>query len=126
MLMWPAMAPAQDQIQHLKFEVSRAEAVHKKFADGLKHCAVLDGQHFYMEKQKRIMLLSDYSKSIQNLVKDQAFNPEKNGPWTQKDGDDKIAYMTRVAAEEKTYCEMAAKLPALKQKLSELEVQKKN
>src|SRR4051812_12037231 len=68
-------------VNQLKTKIFDAKIVEKTFAKGARFCKELDGKHFYFETRDRILDLEEYSKSLDNLVRNQAFNPEKKRPW---------------------------------------------
>jgi hypothetical protein len=120
---WPVALHAEDErllakINSIKVEITEAENIQKKFAAALKHCPELDGKNFYMENQDRTLNIEQYRKSLENLVKDQAFNPQKKGPWTTTDAEARLKVVEKMAEHDKYRCEVAAKLPALQKELA--------
>ena len=105
----------------LKSEIAEAQNVQRTFADGLQHCAVLDGSRFYNSGQKRVIVLSELQTSLQNLVKDQIFNPQKKRLWIAADIDERMKTAQAQADREKNNCNLVAKLPEMVKKLAELE-----
>jgi hypothetical protein len=123
---WPAALHAEDtrmlaKINTIKVEITEAENIQKKFGAALKHCHELDGKSFYMENQDRVLNVEQYHKSLENLVKDQVFNPQKKGPWTAADADARLKLVEKVAEHDKYRCEVAARLPTLQKELAVLE-----
>jgi hypothetical protein len=125
-LAWPAALHAEDvrhlaKINTIKVEIIEAEGIQKKFHAALKHCQELDGKNFYMEHQDRILNVEQYHKSLENLVKDQVFNPQKRRPWTAADADERLKAVEKMAEHDKYRCEVVARLPALHKELAILE-----
>jgi hypothetical protein len=121
-LAWPAVLHAEDpqllaKINGIKVEIIEAENIQKKFSAALKHCHLLDGKNFYMQNQDRILNVEQYHKSLENLVKDRVFNPQKKGPWTGADAEDRLKVVEKMAEHDKYRCEIVAKLPALQKEL---------
>jgi hypothetical protein len=120
----PAAARADDtKIRILKLEIAQIRHIEKKFASGLKFCNSLDGNHVYLENQQRMLNIDDARASMQNLVKDNVFNPAKKRPWNNADAEERLQQMKRLAEQEKSDCATVAKLPALQKELAELEAQ---
>lgn len=105
----------------LKSEIAEARNIQRTLGDGLQHCPVLDGTRFYNSGQKRIILLSEMQTSLQNLVKDQVFNPQKKRPWAMADADERMKIAQSQANQDKRNCGLVAKLPELVKELAELE-----
>jgi hypothetical protein len=105
----------------LKSEILEAQNIQRTFADGLQACAVLDGTRFFNGGQKRVILLSDLQASLQNLVKDQVFNPQKKRPWTAADAAERVKLAQSQADLDKRNCNLVARLPEMVKKLAELE-----
>ena len=120
----PLHAYAEEQnlaIKTLKGDISEARNIQRVFADGLQHCAALDGKSFYNNNQKRVVLLSELEASLKNLVKDQVFNPQKKHPWTVSDTDERMKLAQSQADHDRYNCNLVARLPEMTKKLSELE-----
>jgi hypothetical protein len=126
---WPMLSGAQEpgsremreaEINLLKMEITRAEALEKRFAEELKHCNVLDGKNFYLENQHRVLSLEQFHQTLQNLVKEKALNARKNGPWTEEDAAERLKVVGKIAQQDKERCEAVAKLPATRKRLDEL------
>jgi hypothetical protein len=121
----PLRANAEDRnlaIQTLKSDIAEAKNVQRIFADTLPHCASLDGNSFYNNAQKRVVLLSELETSVKNLVKDQVFNPQKKHPWTAGDAEELMKVGQLQAERDQRNCNLVAKLPEMNKKLNELEV----
>jgi hypothetical protein len=115
---------ANPAIKTLKADIAETQMVQRMFADGLKHCAELNGASFYNSNQKRVVLLSDVQSSVQNLVKDQVFNFKKRHLWTTADADESVALAQLQADKDKHNCDLVAQLPEMMKKLAELESRK--
>jgi hypothetical protein len=113
-----AQSPAIDDIKGKLFDAHMAQ---KTFAGGLPHCGELDGQHFYFQPRDRVLDLEEYHRSLENLVRQQVFNPEKRRPWTQDDAAVRWEQVKQQAVRDKAACDLVASLPALEKKLEELE-----
>ncbi len=78
-------ARAQNQaVDDLKGKIFDARMAKQTFAGGLKFCSELDGKHFYFQPRDRVLDLEEYHRSLENLAKQQVFNPEKHRPWTER------------------------------------------
>lgn len=108
-------------VMTLKSDISAAQNIQRLFADGLPHCAVLNGTSFYNSSQKRVIVLSELQTSLQNLVKDQVFNAKKGHPWSADDANESMKMAKTQADKDKYNCNLVAKLPELVKKLAELE-----
>jgi hypothetical protein len=131
-VMLPALAPptalrAEDaKIRILKLEIAQIRHIEKKFAAGLKYCGNLDGNHVFLENQQRILNLEVARASLDNLVKDNVYNPLKKRPWTSADAAERMQQMKRLADQEQSDCARVAKLPALQKELADLEAKTKS
>lgn len=105
----------------LKSEIAEAQNVQRTFADGLQHCAFLDGTRLYNSNQKRVILLSEMQTSLQNLVKDQVFNAQKKRLWAAADAEERMKIAQTQANQDKRNCNLVAKLPEMVKKLAEME-----
>jgi len=128
LLAWPAIAQVEDaravaKINLIKVEILEAENIQKKFASAMKHCGALDGKHFYIEAQDRVLDLDQFHKSLESMVKDQVFNPQKKRPWTEADAQERRDLVQKMAEHDKYRCDMVAKLPTLQKELVVLERQ---
>ena len=118
----PLLAYGQEpDAKVLKTDIAEAQNIQRTFADGLQHCAVLDGTRFYNSGQKRVILLSEMQTSLQNLVKDQVFNPQKKRPWAAADAEERMKTAQSQANQDRRNCNLVAKLPEMVKKLAELE-----
>ena len=118
----PPLAYGQaPDVNILKSEIAEAQNVQRTFADGLQHCADLDGTRLYNSGQKRVIVLSELQTSLQNLVKDQVFNPQKKRLWTAADTDERMKIAQSQANQDRRNCNLVAKLPEMVKKLAELE-----
>jgi hypothetical protein len=121
-LAWPPIVQAEDtravaKINSIKVEILEAENIQKKFAGAMKHCGALDGKHFYIETQDRVLDLDQFHKSLESMVKEQVFNPQKKRPWTQADAQERLDLVQKMAEHDKYRCDMVAKLPTLQKEL---------
>jgi len=115
-------AYAQNQaIDDLKGKIFDARMAKQTFAAGLKFCNELDGKHFYFQPRDRVLDLEEYHHSLENLAKQQVFNPEKHRPWTEQDAAERWEQVKKQAASDQANCQLVASLPALEKQLDELE-----
>ena len=120
----PLFAHAQEPnpaIKTIKSDIAEAHNVQKSFAEGLPHCAALDGKSYYNGVQKRVVQLSELKTSVDNLVKDQVFNPQKKRPWNASDAEERMQLGRLQAERDRDNCKLVAKLPELTKELSALE-----
>jgi hypothetical protein len=108
-------------INQLKSKIFDAKIIEKTFAKGLRYCKELDGKHFYFETRDRVLDLEDYSKSLDNLVRDRAFNPEKKRPWNSEDAKNRMAMVQKMAVDDRANCELMANRASYERQLNELE-----
>lgn len=108
-------------LNQLKSKVFDAKIVEKTFAKGLHHCNELDGKNFYFAARDRVLNLDDYDRSLQNLVKDRAFNPERKRPWNPEDAKARMDLVQKQAHEDKANCELMANRASYEKQLNELE-----
>ena len=121
-LMPLTLARAQNQtVDDLKGKIFDARMAQQTFASGLKFCSEFDGKHFYFQAQDRVLDLEEYHRSLENLAKQQAFNPEKRRPWTEQDAAERWVLVQKEAASDQADCRLVASLPALEKQLDELE-----
>jgi hypothetical protein len=113
-----AQTPAADDIKGKIFDARMAK---QTFAGGLKFCNELDGKHFYFQPRDRVLDLEEYHRSLENLAKQQVFNPEKHRPWTEQDATDRWDQVQKQAVSDQANCRLVASLPALEKQLDELE-----
>src|SRR3984885_6110592 len=117
-----APAHAQNQaVDDLKGRIFDARMAKQTFAGGLKFCNELDGKHFYFQARDRVLDLEEYHRSLENLAKQQVFNPEKHRPWTEQDAADRWDQVQKQAVSDQANCQLVASLPALEKQLDELE-----
>ena len=87
----------------------------------MRYCNDLDGKHFYFETRDRVLDLDDYSKSLDNLVRDRAFNPEKKRPWNQRMPKSAWTWCRKMAVDDRANCELMANRASYEKQLNELE-----
>jgi hypothetical protein len=119
-----SLTPARAQIltvDDLKGKIFDARMAQQTFANGLKFCSEFDGKHFYFQARDRVLDLEEYHRSLQNLAKQQVFNPEKHRPWTDQDAAERWDLVQKEAASDQANCRLVASLPALEKQLDELE-----
>jgi hypothetical protein len=125
MLTVPGSLHAQDlTINQLKSKVFDAKIVSQTFAKGARFCKVLDGKNFYFQPRDRVLNVDDYDRSLQNLVRDGVFNPEKKRPWTPEDAQVRMDAVRKRAIEDKANCELIANRASYESQLRELENKK--
>jgi len=113
---------AQNQaVDDLKGKIFDARMAKQTFAGGLKFCNELDGKHFYFQARDRVLDLEEYHRSLENLAKQQVFNPEKHRPWTEQDATERWEQVQKQAVSDQANCLLVASLPALEKQLDELE-----
>lgn len=118
----PAAARAQNQtVADLKGKIFDARMAKQTFAGGLKFCNELDGRHFYLQPRDRVLELDDYHRSLESLVRQRAFNPDKRQPWTEQDATDRWEQVKQQALKDKASCDLVASLPDLEKQLDDLE-----
>jgi hypothetical protein len=126
-LAWLGPAPLYAQVQSndlndLKARIFEANLAKQTFTDGLKFCKDLDGTTtFYFQARSRVLNLADYHRSLQNLAREQTFNPETKKPWTEQDANTHWEQAQKEAAKDKSNCDLIASLPFLEKKLQELQ-----
>ncbi len=69
------------------------------FAAGLKHCNELNGTNFFFPPRDRVLDLDEYHRSLENLAKQQVYNPERRRPWTKEDAAERWEQVQRQAAQ---------------------------
>jgi hypothetical protein len=117
-----AQNQAQNQaVDDLKGKIFDARMAKQIFAGGLKFCNELDGKHFYFQARDRVLDLEEYHRSLENLAKQQVFNPEKHRPWTEQDATERWEQVQKQAVSDQANCQLVASLPALEKQLDELE-----
>ena len=121
-LMPLTLARAQNQaVNELKGKIFDARMTKQTFAGGLKFCNELDGKHFYFRARDRVLDLEEYHRSLENIAKQQVFNPEKHRPWTEQDAAERWDQVQKQAARDQANCQLVASLPALEKQLDELD-----
>ena len=113
-----AQNPAADDLKGKIFDARMAK---QTFAGGLKFCNELDGKHFYFQARDRVLDLEEYHRSLENLAKQQVFNPEKHRPWTEQDAAERWDQVQKQAASDQANCQLIASLPGLEKQLDDLE-----
>jgi hypothetical protein len=115
-------ARAQNQaVDDLKGKIFDARMAKQTFAGGLKFCNELDGNHFYFLGRDRVVALEDYHRSLENLAREQVFNPQTHKPWTEKDAAERWDFAQKQATKDQADCQLVASLPALEKQLDDLE-----
>jgi hypothetical protein len=118
----PAAAHAQNQaVDDLKGKIFDAHMTKQTFANGLKFCSELDGNHFYFQPRDRVLDLEDYHRSLESLARQKVFNPEKHRPWTDQDATERWEQVKQQAVTDKANCDLVASLPDLEKQLDDLE-----
>jgi hypothetical protein len=100
-----------------------AKMLQQTFANGLKFCNELNGSNFYFPPRDRVLDLDEYHRSLENLAKQQVFNPERKRPWTEEDAADRWEQVKRQATKDKENCQLVASLPDLQKQLADMEKQ---
>src|ERR1700693_3375177 len=117
-------ARAQNQtVDDLKGKIFDARMAQQTFASGLKFCSEFDGKHFYFQARDRVLDLEEYHRSLENLAKQQFFNPEKHRPWTEQDAAERWDLVQKEAARDQADCQLVASLPPLEKEVEQLEKQ---
>jgi hypothetical protein len=111
----------QAAIDDIKGKIFDARMAQQTFAEGLKHCNELDGKNVFQRLHNRILNLENYLHSLENLVKAEAFNPEKKRPWNAEDAKQRWEEVKREAQEDREKCELVRSLPQLEKQLDELQ-----
>jgi hypothetical protein len=118
----PAAAHTQNQaVDDLKGKIFDARMTKQTFANGLRFCSELDGNHFYFQPRDRVLDLEDYHRSLESLARQQIFNPEKRRPWTDQDATERWEQVKQQAVTDKANCDLVASLPDLEKQLADLE-----
>jgi hypothetical protein len=122
---FPAFAQEPDAAaKKLKNDISDAQNLQRVFADGLQHCAALNGTGFYNAVQKRVVVLSELRASMQNLINDQVFNAQKTHLWSKEDLDERMKAAQVQADKDKNSCNLVARLPDMVKELAAIEARK--
>jgi hypothetical protein len=123
-LLSPATAHAADAqtaaIDELKGKIFDARMAQQTFP-GLKYCSELTGKSFYYQLRNRILNLEEYFRSLENLAKAGAYNPEKRRAWTLEDAKERWEEVKKQAQEDRHKCELVQSLPEMEKQLQELE-----
>lgn len=118
------VAQAQDlTINEVKGRIFDAKMLQQTFVNGLKFCSELNGNNFYFPPRDRVLDLDEYHRSLENLAKQQIFNPERKRPWTEEDATDRWQQVKRQATKDKENCQLVASLPDLQKQLTDMEKQ---
>jgi hypothetical protein len=118
---WAPLHAQNAAINDLKGKIFDARMAQQTFASGLKYCSELNGKNFYFQQRNRLLNLEEYLHSLDNLVKAQAYNPEKRRPWSAQDAKERGEEATKQAQADKEKCELVQKLPELEHQLQELQ-----
>jgi hypothetical protein len=110
-------------IDEVKGRIFDAKMLQQTFMNGLKFCSELNGNNFYFPPRDRVLDLDEYHRSLENLAKQQIFNPERKRPWTEEDAADRWQQVKRQATKDKENCQVVASLPDLQKQLTDMEKQ---
>jgi hypothetical protein len=110
-------------INEVKGRIFDAKMLQQTFVNGLKFCSELNGNNFYFPPRDRVLDLDEYHRSLENLAKQQVFNPERKRPWTEEDATDRWEQVKRQATKDKENCQLVASLPDLQKQLTDMEKQ---
>jgi hypothetical protein len=108
-------------INEVKGQIFDAKMLQQTFAAGLKHCNELNGTNFFFPPRDRVLDLDEYHRSLENLAKQQVYNPERRRPWTKEDAAERWEQVQRQATQDKENCQVVANLPGLEKQLEDLE-----
>lgn len=108
-------------VNALRAKIFDATMMKQTFVNGLRHCDEYDGNNFYFEPRNRVLNLEDYHRSLESLVRQGVFNPERRKPWSEQDAAVRWEEVKKEAAKDKANCDLVASLPALQKELDELE-----
>lgn len=108
-------------INEVKGQIFDAKMLKETFAAGLKHCNELNGSNFFFPPRDRVLDLDEYHRSLENLAKQQVYNPERKRPWTKEDAAERWEQVQRQAIKDKENCQLVASLPELEKRLSDME-----
>lgn len=108
-------------IDEIKGRIFDAKMLKQTFANGLKFCNELNGNNFYFPPRDRVLDLDEYHRSLQSLVRQQVYNPERHKPWTEEDATDRWEQVKRQAAKDRGNCLLVASLPDLEKQLGDME-----
>jgi hypothetical protein len=110
-------------INEVKGRIFDAKMLQQTFVNGLKFCSELNGNNFYFPPRDRVLDLDEYHRSLENLARQQVFNPERKRPWTEEDATDRWEQVKRQATKDKENCQLVARLPDLQKQLTDMEKQ---
>ena len=110
-------------INEVKGRIFDAKMLQQTFVNGLKFCSELNGNNFYFPPRDRVLDLDEYHRSLENLARQQVFNPERKRPWTEEDATDRWEQVKRQATKDKENCQLVASLPDLQKQLTDMEKQ---
>lgn len=108
-------------INEVKGKIFDAKMLKETFAAGLKHCNELNGTNFFFPPRDRVLDLDEYHRSLENLAKQQVYNPERRRPWSKEDAAERWEQVQREAARDKENCQLVANMPVLEKQLEDLE-----
>ncbi len=108
-------------INEIKGHIFDAKMLQQTFAAGLKHCHELNGTNFFFPPRDRVLELEEFHRSLDNLVKQAVFNPERRRPWNKEDAAERWEQVQRQATMDKENCQLVGSLPDLQKQLDELE-----
>ena len=119
---WPPLhAQHNAAIDDLKGKIFDARRAQQTLGNGLKYCTDLNGKSFYYRLRNRILNLEEYFHSLENLVKAEAYNPDKHRPWSLQDAKERWEEVKKQAQADKEKCELVRSLPELEKRLEELQ-----
>ena len=118
---WTAAWAQTPAIDDLKGKIFDARMAEKTFINGLKFCDELDGKGFYFQMRNRVLMLDEYLKSLENLVKAQVYNPQKRRPWSVEDAKERWEEVKKQAQDDKAKCALVRSLPQMEKQLQDLE-----
>jgi len=113
---------AQDMtLNDIKGKIFDARMAKQTFGNGAKFCNELNGTNFYFALRDRVLNLEEFHHSLDNLVRQQVFNPEKRRPWSEQDATDRWAEVQKEAVKDKANCQLIATLPDLEKQLDDMQ-----
>ena len=111
-----ASAPASNASD--KVQVNRASAIVSRPCSSKNE---LNGANFFFPPRDRVLDLDEYHRSLDNLAKQQVYNPERRRPWSKEDAAERWEQVQRQAVKDKEDCQLVASLPALQKQLADME-----
>jgi len=117
----PGIEAQTPTLGELRAKIFDATMLKQTFVNGLHYCNEFDGTNFYFEPRNRVLNLEEYHRSLESLVRQGIFNPEKHKPWSERDAADRWEEVKKEAAKDKANCDLVASLPALQKEVDELE-----